>query len=77
MKERIDLIVGQIVDIVGLVAAGSLLDVLRPKASSQPAAASLPQAIGALLGRSAAGALDQAHSAVTGVTALWLGDYRF
>jgi protease-4 len=55
----------------------SLLDVLRPKVSSQPAAASVPQAFGALLGRSVVGALDQAHSAVTGVTALWLGDYRF
>ncbi|MGB5150647.1 MAG: signal peptide peptidase SppA [Mycobacterium sp.] len=55
----------------------SLRDVLRPKASSQPAAASVPQAFGALLGRSVVGALDQAHSAVTGVMALWLGDYRF
>ncbi|MCX2712113.1 signal peptide peptidase SppA [Mycolicibacterium sp. J2] len=55
----------------------SMLDMLRPKASSQPAAASLPQAVGALLGRSMVGALEQAHSAVTGVTALWLGDYRF
>lgn len=55
----------------------SLLDVLRPKASSQPVAASVPQALGALLGRSVVGALDQAQSAVTGVTALWLGDYRF
>jgi protease-4 len=55
----------------------SMLDMLRPKASSQPVAASLPQAVGALLGRSMVGALEQAHSAVTGVTALWLGDYRF
>lgn len=55
----------------------SLRDMLRPKASSQPAAASLPQAIGALVGRAMAGALDQAHSSVTGMTALWLGDYRF
>src|SRR6201991_605089 len=33
----------------------SLRDLLRPKASSQPAAASLPDAVGALLGRSVGG----------------------
>ncbi|MGV0741216.1 signal peptide peptidase SppA [Mycolicibacterium sp. XJ870] len=55
----------------------SWLDMLRPKASSQPAAASLPQAVGALLGQSVAGVLDQAQRSVTGVSALWLGDYRF
>jgi protease-4 len=55
----------------------SLLDLLRPKPSSQPAAASLPDAVGALIGRSVAGVLSQAERSLTGVSALWLGDYRF
>ncbi len=55
----------------------SLMDLLRPKASSQPAAASLPEAFGALMGRSVAGVLSQAERSLTGVNALWLGDYRF
>ncbi|MFG1930211.1 signal peptide peptidase SppA [Mycobacterium sp. NPDC048908] len=55
----------------------SLMDMLRPKASSQPAAASLPEAVGALVGRSVAGMLNQAERSATGVSALWLGEYRF
>ena len=55
----------------------SLLDALRPKASSQPAAASLPDALGALLGRSAAAVLSQTERQLTGVNALWLGGHRF
>jgi protease IV len=55
----------------------SLIDMLRPKASSQPAAASLPDALGALVGRSVAGVLSQAERSLTGVSALWLGEYRF
>jgi protease IV len=55
----------------------SLMDLLRPKPSSQPAAASLPDAVGALLGRSVAGMVSQAERSLTGVSALWLGDYRF
>jgi protease-4 len=55
----------------------SMLDFLRPKPSSQPAAASLPDAVGALLGRSVAGVVTQAERSLTGVSALWLGDYRF
>lgn len=55
----------------------SVLDVLRPKASSQPAAASLPQAVGALLGSSVAGVFDQLERTITGAQALWLGDFRF
>lgn len=55
----------------------SLMDLLRPKPSSQPAAASVPEAVGALLGRSVAGVLSQAERSFTGVSALWLGDYRF
>ncbi|MCV7281926.1 signal peptide peptidase SppA [Mycolicibacterium flavescens] len=55
----------------------SLMDRLRPKPSSQPAAASLPEAVGALFGRSVAQMLGHAERSLTGVSALWLGDYRF
>lgn len=55
----------------------SWLDMLRPKPSSQPAAASLPQAVGSLLGQSVFGLLDQAERSITGVNALWLGRHRF
>jgi protease IV len=55
----------------------SLMDFLRPKPSSQPAAASLPEALGALVGRSVVGMIGQAERSLTGVSALWLGDYRF
>jgi protease-4 len=55
----------------------SVLDLLRPKPSSQPAAASLPDALAALLGRSVVGALGQAERSLTGVNALWWGGYRF
>src|ERR1700736_1847995 len=55
----------------------SLMDLLRPKASSQPAAASVSDAVAVLLGRSVAGVLNQAERSLTGVSALWLGDYRF
>jgi protease-4 len=54
----------------------SLLDLVRPRASSQPAAASLPDALGALLGRSIAGILDNVEQAVGGASALWLGNSR-
>ncbi|MGW0161101.1 signal peptide peptidase SppA [Mycobacterium sp. NPDC003323] len=55
----------------------SMLDMLRPKASSQPAAASVPQAVASLLGQSVVGVIDQAERALTGVNAMWLGDHRF
>jgi protease-4 len=55
----------------------SLRDLLRPKPSSQPAAASLAEAVGALLGRSVAEVVGQAERSLTGVSALWLGDHRF
>ena len=55
----------------------SFLDFLRPKPSSQPAAASLSAAVAGLLGRSMVEMLGQAERSLTGATALWLGDYRF
>ena len=58
----------------------SLLDLVRPRASSQPAAASLPDALGALLGRSIAGVLqnvsDNVEQTLVGASALWLGTSR-
>jgi protease-4 len=53
--------------------SSSLRDFLRPKPSSQPAAASLPEAVTALLGQSVRGVLDQGERALTGTSLLWLG----
>jgi protease IV len=55
----------------------SLLEFLRPKPSSQPAAASLPEAVASLLGRSVVEMLGRAERSRAGATALWMGDYRF
>lgn len=55
----------------------SWLDMLRPKPSSQPAAASLPQAVGNLLGQSVVGAIAGLERSMTGTSALWLGSHRF
>jgi protease-4 len=55
----------------------SLLDIVRPRASSRPAAASLPDALGALLGSSAAGILENVGQTLSGVRALWPGEWRF
>jgi len=55
----------------------SLLDMLRPRASSQPGAASLPEALGSLLVRSAAGILENLEQGMNGANALWLGQSRF
>jgi protease IV len=55
----------------------SLLEFLRPRPSSQPAAASLTDAAGALIGQSVTDLLDRALHASTGSVALLLGDYRF
>jgi protease-4 len=50
----------------------SLLELLRPKPSSQPAAASLPEAVAALLGSSIVGVVEQAQNAFGGAMALYL-----
>lgn len=55
----------------------SLLDMLRPRASSQPAAASLPDALAALLGRTVGGILDNVEQTLSGATVLWPGQSRF
>lgn len=54
----------------------SLLDRLRPKASSQPAA-SLPDAVVGLLGRSMVQLADQTERSLSGLSVLWLGEHRF
>ncbi|MFZ1177007.1 MAG: signal peptide peptidase SppA, partial [Mycobacterium sp.] len=55
----------------------SLLDMVRPRASSQPAAVSLPDALGALLGRTVAGILQDIEKTLSGANVLWLGKSRF
>ena len=55
----------------------SLLDMVRPRASSQPAAASLPEALAALLGRTVAGILDNVEQTLSGASVLWPGQSRF
>ncbi len=54
----------------------SLLDMVRPRASSQPAAASLPNALGGLLARTVAGILEDVEQTMRGASALWLGTTR-
>lgn len=53
----------------------SVLDYLRPRASSQPAAKSLSGALAGLLTGAVTGWVDQRP--VNGTSALWLGDWRF
>ena len=55
----------------------SLRETLRPKPSSQPAAASLPAAVGGLLAMTVTGMVDQAQRSLTGANVLWLGEWRF
>ncbi|HCA51490.1 MAG TPA: signal peptide peptidase SppA [Mycobacterium sp.] len=55
----------------------SVLDFLRPKASSQPAAASLPDAVASVVHRAVFSAVDRGERSLTGTSALWVGDYRF
>jgi protease IV len=54
----------------------SLLDMVRPRASSQPAAVSLPDALVALLGRAITGILDNVEQTMSGASVLWLGRSR-
>ncbi|RAV17130.1 signal peptide peptidase SppA [Mycolicibacterium sp. GF69] len=55
----------------------SLLDRLRPKPSSAPAAASLQEAFAGLLVGSVGQWVTQAERSISGVSALWLGNHRF
>jgi protease-4 len=62
---------------VATYPGSSLLHIMRPRASSQPAAGSLPDALGALLGRSVAAIVQNLEQAVNGANVLWLGESRF
>ncbi|SPM32830.1 signal peptide peptidase SppA [Mycobacterium rhizamassiliense] len=53
----------------------SLLSIVRPRESSQPAA-SLTDAVGALLGRSITGIIEGVEQVLSGTSALWLGESR-
>lgn len=64
------------VDITHLPGS-SLRDMLRPKASSQPAAASIPEMVSALAVRSLSEVVDQSQRSLTGVNVLWLGASRY
>jgi protease-4 len=55
----------------------SVWDLLRPQPSSQPAAASLPDALGALITQSVVGIIEQAERSLTGARVLWVGNSRF
>jgi protease IV len=55
----------------------SLLDIVRPRGSSQPGAASLPEAVGALVVRSVVGILENVEQTFSGASALWVGESRF
>jgi protease IV len=54
----------------------SLWEFLRPRSSSQPAAASLPDALGTWIGQSVVGIVEQAERTFSGVSVLWLGESR-
>jgi protease-4 len=54
----------------------SLWELVRPRPSSQPAAASLPDALGALLTQSVAGIIEQVERTFAGASVLWLGESR-
>jgi protease-4 len=57
--------------------SSSLWEFLRPRPSSQPAAASLPDALGTLITQSVVGIIEQAERSLTGASVLWLGESRF
>ena len=64
------------VELAGLPGS-SLRDFLRPKPSSQPVAASLPEAAAALLGQTIRGVIEHGERALAGSSVLWIGDSRF
>ena len=55
----------------------SVRDYLRPRTSSQPAAASLGEAVATVAGGAVQAAIAQGERSLTGASALWLGDSRF
>ena len=57
--------------------SSSLWEFLRPRPSSQPAAASLPDALGALITQSVVGIIEQAERSLTGASVLWIGQSHY
>jgi protease IV len=55
----------------------SVWELLRPRPSSQPAAASIPDALGGLITESVRGIIEQAERSLTGASVLWVGESRF
>jgi protease-4 len=55
----------------------SVWELLRPRPSSQPAAASIPDALGGLITQSVKGVIEQAERSLTGASVLWVGESRF
>jgi protease IV len=55
----------------------SVWELLRPRPSSQPAAASIPDALGGLITQSVRGIIEQAERSLTGASVLWVGESRF
>jgi protease-4 len=55
----------------------SVWDYLRPRPSSQPAAASLPDALGGLITQSVVGIVEHVERSLSGASVLWLGESRF
>jgi protease-4 len=55
----------------------SVWEYLRPRPSSQPAAASIPDALGGLIAQSVVGIIEQAERSLTGASVLWVGESRF
>ncbi|WP_428342243.1 signal peptide peptidase SppA [Mycobacterium sp.] len=55
----------------------SVWELLRPRASSQPAAASIPDALGGLIIQSVVGLVEQAERSLTGASVLWVGQSRY
>jgi protease-4 len=55
----------------------SVWDLLRPRPSSRPAAASIPDALGGLIAQSVVGIIEQAERSLTGASVLWVGESRF
>ncbi|CAN3127378.1 signal peptide peptidase SppA [Mycobacterium sp. smrl_JER01] len=62
---------------VAYLPGSSLRDVLRPKPSSQPAAATLHDVFGAWTVRSLIGLADRTQRSLSGVNVLWLGESRY
>ena len=55
----------------------SVWELLRPRPSSQPAAASIPDALAGLITQSVVGIIEHAERSLTGASVLWVGDSRF